>query len=119
MSDANNNNHYAAETPGDAAQDSRPNEPLKEFNEHLRKALEETGKALDALVPDGFKEHSAEARREFVKGAKVLVDAALTELEKTSREFDKNFARRPAPTPPAAEDRPSSTGTTKVKVQVD
>ncbi|MDZ4771118.1 MAG: hypothetical protein SGJ24_18515 [Chloroflexota bacterium] len=94
-------------------------EPLRTFIDHQRKALEETGKALDALIPDGFKEHSAEARREFVKGMKVLVDAALTELERASRDFDKNFTRRPADAPTADADRPTSTGANKVKVQVD
>ncbi|MBK8026893.1 MAG: hypothetical protein IPK19_37280 [Chloroflexi bacterium] len=119
MADVNSNNHpFGAEAPADAENQEPIGEPLKVFIDHQRKALEETGKALDALVPDGFKEHSAEARREFVKGMKVLVDAALSELEKTSREFDKNFTRRPAPASPG-DDKPSSTGATKVKVQVD
>jgi len=117
-----NNPNY--ETPEASAQTSaKPDEPLRAFIDHQRKALEETGKALDALVPDGFKEHSAEARREFVKGMKVLVDAALVELEKASRDFDKGFARRSgdATAAPSAGDdsRPSSTGANKVKVQVD
>lgn len=96
-------------------------DPFKAFVEHQRKALEETGKALDALVPDGFKEHSAEAGREFVKGMKVLVDAALAELERASREIDKNFSRRPAAAAeaPKPASPPNSTGTNKVKVQVD
>ena len=84
--------------------------PVDAFVFHQRRALEETGKALDALVPPGFKEHGAEAGREFVKGFKVLVDAAITELEKMSKEMEKNREES---------DRPSTTGPNKVKVQVE
>lgn len=85
--------------------------PVDAFLFHQRRALEETGKALDALVPPGFKEHSAEAGREVVKSFKVLVDAAITELEKMSKEMEKARAED--------DDRPSSTGPHKVKVQVE
>ncbi|MCC6614700.1 MAG: hypothetical protein IT320_14570 [Anaerolineae bacterium] len=84
------------------------------FAEHQRKAMEEAGKAIDALFPPGFKEHGGEARREFVKGFKVLVDSAINELEKASREIDKNRKSQ------ESSDRPqSTTGKTKVKVQID
>ncbi len=94
--------------------------PLDAFLRHQRKALEETGKAIDALVPPGFKEHGEEARREFVKGVKVLVDAAISEMEKASREVEKNFNRqRPTDSDDGSTNRPPSTGANKVKVQVD
>ena len=101
------------ETPGE----DKVN-PFNEFLQHQKRAVEETGKALDALLPPGFKEHSREAGREFASGMKVLFDVALDGLENMSKEFDKNFTRQQ---PPASDsgDRPSSTGTTKVKVQVD
>jgi hypothetical protein len=106
-----------AQTRGDAQQD-----PFAVFLEHQKKAIEETGKALDALLPPGFKEHSNEARREFARGWKVLVDAAVVELEKASKEVDKAFKRTRQDAPDTEEvivERPSSTGKTKVKVQVD
>jgi hypothetical protein len=110
-------------SPAEDTGAARNDDPLKAFVEHQRKALEETGKALDALLPDGFKEHSAEARREFVKGMKVLVDAALSELERASREFERGFNRGAGagapPAPPSGEERPPTTGANKVKVQVD
>ncbi|MBE2267219.1 MAG: hypothetical protein IAE80_03245 [Anaerolinea sp.] len=94
-------------------------DPFGAFVRHQRKALEASGKALDALVPPAFKEHSAEARREFVKGVKVLVDAAISEMEKASREVEKNFNRqRPAESTDTT-DRPPTTGANKVKVQVE
>lgn len=86
------------------------------FVHHQRRALEETGRALEALLPEGFRSHSAEARKEFGKGFRVLVDAALSELDKISK-----MVQQPGDT--AADDddddRPSTTGKTKVKVQVD
>jgi hypothetical protein len=101
------------ETPGEEKRGS----PFNEFLRHQQRAVEETGKALDALLPPGFKEHSREAGREFVSGLKVLFDAALDGLEQVSQEFDKNFNRERSGDD--SSDRPSSTGTTKVKVQVD
>ncbi|MBK8030324.1 MAG: hypothetical protein J0M07_28785 [Anaerolineae bacterium] len=93
--------------------------PLDAFVRHQKKAFEETGKALDALLPPAFKEHSTEARREFVKGVKVLVDAAISEMEKASRDFEKNFNRQRPADEAGDADRPSTTGATKVKVQVE
>ncbi len=93
---------------------------LEEFVDHQKRALEETGKAIEALLPEGFKEHGKNASKEFTKGFKVLVDAAQAELEKASRELDKQFrARQPQSAPPASADRPATTGANKVKVQVD
>ena len=91
--------------------------PFDEFLKHQKRAVEETGKAIDALFPPGFKEHSEQAGREFVSGMKVLADAVIDGLQKASKDFDKNFNRNPPP--PSSGDRPSSTGTTKVKVEVD
>jgi hypothetical protein len=101
------------ETPGGAAR----NTPFDRFLRHEQRAFEETGKALEALLPPGFKEHSQEAGREFVSGLKVLFDAAIDGVQKASADFDKNFNRPASGTD--SDDRPSSTGTTKVKVQVE
>lgn len=104
-----NENHV--NNPADQQPDEEPRNPIDAFLYHQRRALEETGKALDALVPPGFKEHGAEAGREFVKGFKVLVDAAITELEKMSKEMETKSRE--------GVDRPSTTGPSKVKVQVE
>lgn len=99
--------------------------PLEQFADHQKRALEETGKALEALLPPGFREHSDTARKEFLKGMKVLVDAAVVELEKAGKEVDKAFKQRregqpgQPPAPPTNDERPSSTGKAKVKVQVE
>ncbi len=93
-------------------------DPLNDFLRHQQRAFEETGKALESLLPPDFRDHSREAGREFGKGMKVLFDAALDGLEQVSKEVDKNLNRnRPASS--SDDDRPSGTGTTKVKVQVD
>lgn len=86
---------------------------FNEFVEHQRRAFEETGKAIDALFPDGFKEHSNAARDEFRKGFKVLVDATIDELEKLTKADDSADADSDS------DDPPSTTGRTKVKVQVE
>ncbi|MEO1439786.1 MAG: hypothetical protein AAFV33_05235, partial [Chloroflexota bacterium] len=62
-----------------------------------------------------FKEHSAVARDEFRKGLKVLVDASIDELEKMT----KVEVKQEDSTSEEDDDKPSTTGKTKVKVQVD
>lgn len=88
-----------------------PKNPFETFIYHQRRALEETGKALEALLPEGFKEHGSEASKEFVKGFKALVDAAITEIEKATARAEEVADDDDNP--------PSTTGRTKVKVQVD
>jgi hypothetical protein len=91
-------------------QAEEPRQPLEAFVYHQRRAYEEMGKAIDALLPEGFKEHGAQARREFLTSFKVLVDAAITELERISKKAEEAGA---------GGERPASTGKTKVKVQVE
>lgn len=90
-----------------------PRTPFEEFMEHQRRALEETGKALEALLPEGFRTHGCNASKEFTQGFRVLVDAAMDEFKKASKkaeqEAEDSDDSGPAPT----------TGKTKVKVQVE
>ena len=104
------------ETPETDAAD--PKSPLEAFIYHQRRALEETSKALDALIPPDVREHSSEAGRQFVKSFKVLVDAAISEIEKAAnkvQEVKTEGEEAPAPEAP----RPSTTGKTKIKVVVE
>lgn len=87
-----------------------PKTPFEAFLYHQRRALEEAGKALEALLPEGFKEHSSTARREFVKGLQVLVDAAIAEIEKATSKAEEEAEEAV---------KPVTTGKTKVKVQVE
>ncbi len=96
------------------APDSRP--PLQRFLDHQIAAVNETGKALQALVPQGFKDHSRNAQEEFLKGFKVLIDSARESVEgevqkvKQAQEKRKNETKN--------DDGPSTTGKNKVKVEV-
>src|SRR5262245_29921934 len=88
-----------------------------EFIQHEQRAFEETGAALESLIPPGFREHGREAAEEFVKGFRVLFNAAANGVQVASKEFDKGL-NRVRPQGDGGE-RPSSTGPTKVKVQVE
>ncbi len=107
------NDQDTTEMPG-----AEKHDPLNEFLRHQQRAAEETGKALESLLPAGFREHGREAGREFLSGMKVLFDAALEGVEQVSKEVDKNLNRN-RPASDEGGERPSGTGTTKVKVQVD
>jgi hypothetical protein len=105
--------------------------PMERFFYHQRRALEETAKALEALLPPGFKEHATEASREFAKGFRVLVDATIDELKKVSeKDEDDEKPKNQAEAEPNVEavieieeteeqPKPKTTGKTKVKVKVD
>jgi len=87
--------------------------PIEEFMEHQRRALEETGKALEALLPEGFRSHSSNAGKEFTEGFRGLIDAAFKELKRAKKHAEKT-----------EEDddeggKTSSTGKAKVKIPVD
>lgn len=98
--------------PEDFNEESEPRTPIEEFLYHQRRALEETGKALEALLPEGFRTHGNNASKEFTRGFKVLVDAAMEEFKKASAKPQDEAADND-------DDTPSTTGKTKVKVQVD
>lgn len=94
--------------------ETNPRSPFEAFLFHQRRALEETGKALEALLPEGFREHGAQATREFTKGLRVLMEAAVEEVKKAAEKHQQADGESSGNDTP-----PSTTGTTKVKVQVE
>jgi len=87
------------------------------FFDHQRRAFEETGKAIDSLLPPDFKEHSAVARDEFRKSLKVIVDTTIDELENITKE--EPTVKVKVEDEDSDDNPPSTTGRTKVKVQVE
>lgn len=85
--------------------------PLESFFDHQKRALEETGKAIESLLPPEFVSHAKEAQKEFVSGFKVLADSMIDELEKVAKKTEARVS--------TDDDKPSTTGSTKVKVEVD
>ncbi|RMF81215.1 MAG: hypothetical protein D6737_05700 [Chloroflexi bacterium] len=61
---------------------------LKAFIHHQRRAYEEAGKAIESLLPEGFRTHSNEARKEFFNSFKVLLDVAIDGLERIGKEVE-------------------------------
>ncbi len=101
--------------------------PMERFFYHQRRALEETGRALEALLPPDFKHHSNEASQEFAKGFRVLIDATIDEMKKVSeREIEEDDETDETPkaknTPSDSDDDddpPTTTGSNKVKIKLD
>ncbi len=54
--------------------------PFDEFVEHEKKAVQEFGKALAALLPEGLREHGDTAVREMVEGYRRLFNATLDDV---------------------------------------
>ncbi|MBZ0300825.1 MAG: hypothetical protein K8J31_13830 [Anaerolineae bacterium] len=86
--------------------------PIDEFVAHQKRALDETGKAIEALLPPEFVKHTKEAQKEFVAGFKVLADTFIDEMEKVAKKVESQGKSD-------EDDKPSTTGKTKVKVQVE
>jgi len=64
--------------------------PFDEFIEHQRKAVTEAGKALESLIPKGFREHGEAAVKEAVEGYRRLfnniIDQVVSTIEKVKVE---------------------------------
>ena len=88
--------------------------PLEQFIFHQRRGLEEFGKAMESLLPPGFREHTQAAGSEFATGFRVLIDAAIDEIRKASEMED---AEQETESPIDDEDRASGGG--KIKVELD
>ena len=58
-----------------------PDEPLKAFVHHQRIAFEEFGRAIEALLPPDFREHTRNASKSFTEAFKALFDAAKEDIE--------------------------------------
>jgi hypothetical protein len=123
MTDEMNTNPEENQDPED------PKTPLEQFLFHQRRALEETGKALESLLPPGFKSHTQAAGNEFASGFRVLIDAAIDEIKNASEMEDpeaqaREEQERQASTNLASDDDnddddTASNGKGNIKIEVD
>lgn len=95
-----------SETPQDASDEAKS--AFEEFVYHQRQALEAAGKAVSALFPPDFKTHGAKAVDEFKKSFQVLADR-LKEVAQQMGDAAKD----------AGDEPPSTTGKTKVRVELN
>lgn len=72
-----------------------------EFVEHMKSARRAAYKQWASLVPEGFREHGREARREFLLAMRSLVEGAIEQLD-----IDET-------------DEPAANAAKKVKVEVE
>lgn len=111
MSDEPKFEQSATQSEAQGAEPERT--PLQGFVHHQRKALEAALKALGAFIPPDFRKYSQEAREEYLKSFKVLIEGARASVE---REIKRARGERHDDDQPT---RPSTTGKTKVKVEVN
>ena len=106
-------------SPGEA--EPSPKNPLEQFIFHQRRGLEEFGKAMESLLPPGFKEHTHAASSEFATGFRVLIDAAIDEIKKASEmeTADAEKERRASANLAADDDDDPTAGSSKIKVELD
>ena len=89
-------------------------EPLDDFLYHQRRAYEEMGKALEALIPEAFRSHTKVAAKELVESFKVVLDVTGEAIEKLSEEFERvmDDARKD-------DEEESASGATKTHIKVE
>lgn len=105
---------------GDMNDDESISTPMERFFYHQRRALEETGKALEALLPPEFRKHGGEASREFAKGFRILVDAAIDQMKNVSEKEDEDYEEPEEEMDDDDNDEPpTTTGKSKVKIKLD
>ncbi len=92
---------------------------FNKFVEHETRAFEESLKAIDALLPEAFKTHAKVAGKEFALGFRVLLDVAADTLNTAAKDIDERMKAKRAEYAAEEGERPSTTGPTKVKVQVE
>lgn len=85
--------------------------PFREFVHHQRVAIEELGRAVEALLPKEFREHASNAGRAFVDSIKALVDATVETVE--------NASRTGGNAPADEETSTEGPSATKIKVELD
>ena len=96
--------------------------PLEQFIFHQRRGLEEFGKAMDSLLPPGFKEHTQAAGSEFATGFRVLIDAAIDEIKKASEMEDPEHheqERAAAANLASDDDEAPPSPSQRIKVELD
>src|SRR5215475_7659311 len=81
---------------------------LANFIDHQVKAAQETGRALDALIPPDFKTHSAEARKEFLLSFQVLVEGVASAVDGELEKVRKSVTGASGSTPGSASSGPAS-----------
>jgi hypothetical protein len=99
---------------GQAAGERASTGPLGDFMYHQKRAAEEAAEALKALIPPDFRTHCRTAREEFLQSFKVLVDGVSSTVD---TELNKMRSKRTEDSESGGQ-RPSTTGKTKVRVDV-
>ena len=108
--------------PGEQPDSDDAKTPLEQFIFHQRRGLEEFGKAMESLLPPGFKEHTQAAGSEFATGFRVLIDAAIDEIKKASEMEDPDVREGAEQNPQASasdDDDMASSGSGRIKVELD
>lgn len=92
---------------------------VKGFVNHQANAVREAVKAVDALLPDGFKEHGKASLHETVKSYRLLFDAGLEALNRAGKNVDEALRKAKEAVEAEGDDRASTTGPAKVRVEVE
>lgn len=91
---------------------------IKGFLDHQANSVREAGRAVDALLPEDFKKHGKNSLKEGLKSYQVLFDAGLDVLNRAGKSVDEAL-KRAQDNLKENDARASSTGTNKVRVEVE
>lgn len=92
---------------------------LKGFVDHQANAVREAVKAVDSLLPEGFKRHASASLHETVKSYRLLMDAGLEALNRAGKGVDEALKKAKESVEDESDERPSTTGANKVRVEVE
>lgn len=72
-----------AKEVADDVQERLDDTAFDEFIDHQRKAVTEAGKALESLIPEGFREHGEAAVKEAIEGYRRLFNSVIDQVVNT------------------------------------
>lgn len=75
------------------AEENEAMNALETFMEHQRKALTETRKALESLVPVAFREHSTAAFNEAMEGYRSLFNTMIDDINDNVKKVTTRFEK--------------------------
>jgi len=77
----------------ESAAGPRMDSAFEQFLEHQRNAVKEVGRALEAMIPDGVREHGSSAYKETIEGYRGLFNAVIDEVNTKVEQFTPEFLK--------------------------
>jgi membrane protein involved in colicin uptake len=77
----------------EAAAGPRMESAFEQFLEHQRNAVKEVGRALEAMIPEGVRDHGSTAYKQTIEGYRGLFNAVMDEVNTKVEQFKPEWLK--------------------------